>query len=255
VGMIYNAAIAGILLMFKASNDGIKINAEPSHRSLRHLLTGAPIATMEPIEPAPPLPILSTLNCWLDPNNLKYICLSDVEDKSGHIAEKCSRKSSPLQIHAVRCWCTLTVLTNEASNDDQFMHHCVSCSSNEPSNTSATSRQNSDETLYDCRHIRTDGFVSYAYNGTIPSDNINDNDSLYFDAASETSVEAKSSQQSAITAYENAIVIEPLQDVVILTVENATTAEDDVVLEQGTATGGAGASKGPKQPQPKLPQR
>jgi hypothetical protein len=126
----------------------------------------------------------------------------------------------------------------------------------EGSNTTATSRQNSNETLYDCRHIRTDGFISYAYNGTIPNNSIDENDLLYFGAASETSGTTKSSRQSSITTYENTIVIEPLQDVVILTVENTTMAEDYVILEQGTTTGGTIASKSPEQPRPpKHPQR
>jgi hypothetical protein len=254
--MIYTIATAWIPVIFMAIFHAVKIEAEPSSRGLRHLSTNASTATIELIEPAPPLPVLSTLNCWLDPNSIKYVCLLDGDDKAGHVADKCSKKSSPLQLHAVRCWCALTVRTNEASNDEQFMHHCVSCSSMEGSNTTATSRQNSNETLYDCRHIRTDGFISYAYNGTIPNNSIDENDLLYFGAASETSGTTKSSRQSSITTYENTIVIEPLQDVVILTVENTTMAEDYVILEQGTTTGGTIASKSPEQPRPpKHPQR
>lgn len=208
-------------------------------------MTNTSTATMELIEPAPPPPVPSTLSCWMDPNNLKYVCLSEVDEKSGHVSEKCSDKSS--QLLAVRCWCTLTVQTNAASSSEQFMHHCVSCSSsNEGSNANSTTKQQkSNETRYDCRHIRTDGFISHAYNGTIPSNKIDENDSLYFDAASETSGDTKSSrQQAGVTVYEDTIVIEPLQDVVILTVENTTIAESDVILEQGTTTGGTVVSKG-----------
>jgi hypothetical protein len=129
------------------------------------------------------------------------------------------------------------------------MHHCVSCSNSDGGSTNrATNSQNLKETIYDCRHIRSDGFMSYAFDGTIHA-GIDETESLFSETSDEATYgggDSKASrQQPFVTVYENTIIIEPLQDVVILTVYNNTT-EDDVILEQGTTTVGT-VPKGPKQ--------
>ena len=224
---------AWILGMFVILRIPATINAESSHSGLRHLLQNESASPMERTES--PSPDLSTLNCWMDPNTMKYICLSDMDQGRA----KCSDQSSP--VRAVRCWCSLTIPTMDASsNSDTYMHHCVACSSEGGSNTSTASTPN--EAIYDCSHIPSEGFLSYAYNETLPNHHVDD--SLY-SATSSSESDPSSGQTAAVTVYENTIIIEPLQDVVILTVYN-TTSGGDVVLQQGTTTGRGKVPKGPK---------